>query len=69
MSKKVSAYSQPAERFAEKLKGGFSQNKIKFAERNIVADKTALAEVLDSLDDRATGSKNELQGGDVGCAT
>ena len=45
MSRKVVVYSQPGRMFCAKVKEFLSQNKIEYAERNIVADETALAEL------------------------
>jgi glutaredoxin 3 len=45
MSKKVVVYSQPGCVSCGKAKEFLSQNKIEYTERNVAADKTALAEL------------------------
>jgi glutaredoxin 3 len=45
MSQKIVVYSQPGWMFCGKVKEFLSQNKIESVDRNIVADKAALAEL------------------------
>jgi glutaredoxin 3 len=45
MSKTVVVYSQPGCVYCGKAKEFLSQNKIEYTERNVAADKTALAEL------------------------